>query len=168
MNEQAPAFGDVAFDVSLHAARHHLVMLTCAVGTARYLESCLAAAHLRLALVEADHLAGASARARRLVESVRSIAGPMLALAPMVSRAQIRQLRTSDPHVDLCAWQLAELQWRRDVLQVHFRDIRHLARYFASTFEDHIHAVLHAHCWDLRHVAPYLASSLRVLNTSIH
>jgi hypothetical protein len=140
VSERPASVAAADFAVALHTTRSHLMILTTAVGTASYFESCFAAARLRLAFDDANQItrrlpACQRDRAQHQLASLRSIAEPMLALAPVLSREEIRQLGSSDPGVDLCAWQLSELQWRREVLQIHFRDIRHITFWLPPAFD---------------------------------
>jgi len=125
---------DVTFDHAIGLARRWLMGLICAIGTARYFDSWLAAVQLRVALDRAERLASLMANefrasASRRFRGVQSLAAPMLALAPAPSRLEICKLRTLDADADRCAWNDAEHQWRRSILQVRFNSTMHVAQY---------------------------------------
>jgi hypothetical protein len=98
--------------------------LVSAIGTTDYFDAWLAAVQLRVALDRAERLAGvglmtSEARlfASRRLNDIRSIATPMLALAPTLSRHEIRQMHTSDAHQDRRTREHMEQQWVRSVQQ---------------------------------------------------
>jgi hypothetical protein len=113
--------------------RRWLMMLICAVGNARYFESWRAAVQLRVALGRAERLANlvsdkSSLNASRL-STVRSIATPMLALAPTPGRSKLCQIRASEADADCSAWEHAERQWQRSVSQILFYPAMHIAQH---------------------------------------
>jgi hypothetical protein len=86
------ASSETTFDGALLLSRRWLLALTCAIGTARYFDACLAAVRLRAALDQARRLAGlesdrAKPCATHRLRGVRAIAAPMLALVPAPRRS---------------------------------------------------------------------------------
>jgi hypothetical protein len=96
--------------------------LISAIGTIDYFGAWLAGVQLRVALDRAERLAwvglmSSESRlfASRRLHDIRSIATPMLALAPTPSRHEIRQMHTSEAHQDRPTQERVEQQWKRSV-----------------------------------------------------
>jgi hypothetical protein len=116
MTKAQPRSNEVSFDALLRQTRDRLISLSHAIRGACYFDAWLAAAQLRAALDDAARSARQMpstevADATRRLHDVRSLAEPMLALAPAPSRLEIRRLRTSDPRVDRHAWDQTERRW---------------------------------------------------------
>ena len=97
----------VSFDDAVQVVRRWLMSLISAIGATDYFDAWLAVVQLRVALDRAERLAevelmSSESRlfASRRLSDIRSIATPMLALAPTLSRHEIRQMRTSDAYRD--------------------------------------------------------------------
>jgi hypothetical protein len=119
-----PRPNDGAFDDALQAASRWLMSLISAIGTIDYFDAWLAAVQLRVALDRTERLAelglmSTESRlfASRRLDDIRSIATPMLALAPTPSRHEIRQMHTSDAHRDRRTQEQMEQQWKHSVQQ---------------------------------------------------
>ena len=115
---------DVSFDDAVRVVRRWLMSLISAIGTTDYFDAWLAAVQLRVALDRAERLAEVglmSSESRlfvsRRLDDIRSIAAPMLALAPTLSRHEVRHMRTSDAHRDRRTQEHMEQQWVRSVQQ---------------------------------------------------
>jgi hypothetical protein len=131
MTEQQPGTEDATFDITLRLIRERLVSLTCAIGAGVYFDAWLASVQLLAALDRAESLARtmvdeAGHRASRQIRDLRSIAAPMLALAPAPGIHDVRRLRGSNAYSDRWAWEQFERQWQRHVLQAHFCDVMSL------------------------------------------
>jgi hypothetical protein len=119
-----PSLDDDSFDHAVQAARCRLMSLISAIGTIDYFDAWLAALQLRVALDRAEQLAGLRLMscesrlfASRRLDDIRSIATPMLALAPTLSRQEIRQMHTSDAHRDRRTREHMEQEWKHSVQQ---------------------------------------------------
>jgi len=115
---------DGSFDDAMQAALRWSMSLISAIGAIDYFDAWLAATQLRVALDQAERLAGLGLMscesrlfASRRLNDMRSIATPMLALAPTPSRHEIRQMRTSDGHRDRQTREDMKQQWGRSVQQ---------------------------------------------------
>jgi hypothetical protein len=104
-------------DGVLRGARASLMKLTSAIGQGDYFGSWLAAVQLRAALYRARCFVHrmptddrASARGR--LDGLVSLAYPMLVLAPVPTRVEVKALRTPDAQTDPRAWKRLERQWR--------------------------------------------------------
>jgi len=88
-----------------------------AIGTIDFLNAWCASRELRRALCRAEELVAvippslARDHAQDELAGARSIALPMLALAPTPSPAALRQARSSDPGVSRSQWAREERQW---------------------------------------------------------
>lgn len=119
-----PNLDDGTFDSAVQMARRRLMSLISAIGTLDYFDAWLAGVQLRVALERAERLVGLglmSSESRlfgsRRLDDIRSIATPMLALAPAPSRQEIRQMHTSDAHRDRRTMEHVEQQWKHSVLR---------------------------------------------------
>ena len=119
-----PKRDDVSLDDAVQAVHRWLISLICAIGTTDYFDAWLAAVQLRVALDRAERLAGVGLMscesrllASRRLDDIRSIAAPLLALAPTPTRHEIRQMHTSDRHRDRRTREDMEQQWARSVQQ---------------------------------------------------
>lgn len=117
-----PRPNDVSFDEVVQVARRWLMSLISAIGATDYFDAWLAAVQLREALDRAERLAGTglmSSESKLLascrLNGIRSIATPMLALAPTPSRHELRQMHTSDAHRDRRMREHMEQQWGHSV-----------------------------------------------------
>jgi hypothetical protein len=113
---------DVSFDATVRVIGRWLTTLACAIGTANYFDAWLAAMRLRMALDRGEWLAGLMSSESRLLaltrlNGIQSIAAPILALAPMPSRHEIRNTRTSDAHQGRRTLEHLERQWWHSVQQ---------------------------------------------------
>jgi hypothetical protein len=100
-------------ELTMRRSRRHLMELITSIGNGRYFEAWLAATLLRAALVAAEQSVSSQSPvfrtyAERRVMALKTLAAPMLDLAPAPDCIEVRQLSSS--------WARAEAAWRHSVL----------------------------------------------------
>ena len=114
---------DAWFVAAAHRVQRRFKAMICAIGDGRYFDAWLAAAQVRIALENAAQRANALPDEIRVsavhhLDTMRSIAAPVLALAPSPNRDELRALRISDPEASRLAWERVEQRWRHALLCV--------------------------------------------------
>jgi hypothetical protein len=104
----------------LEAVRRHFVALLRAIQVGSYFDAWLSATLFRSALDAAADLAcelptESRWRSGYILDAMRCVATPVLALAPSPDRDEVRTLQTSDPNADQRAWKFLEERWRRAI-----------------------------------------------------
>jgi hypothetical protein len=101
-------------ELTMRRGRRHLMALITSIGNGRYFEAWLAATLLRAALVAAEQSVPSQSPvfrtyAKRRVMALKTLAAPMLDLAPAPDCIEVRELSSG--------WTGAETAWRQSVLQ---------------------------------------------------